>query len=109
MKYKKNKIHNYLLRASADTIFLKKIIKFNGILDLKNNELDFFSFICKTIISQQISFKVANKIWEKITLINQNKNENFLTFFEKKKTERNFSIKEYQIKNFYLLYQFLRL
>lgn len=85
MKYKKNKIHNYLLRASADTIFLKKIIKFNGVLDFKNNELDFFSFICKTIISQQISFKVANKIWEKIILVNQNKNENFLTFFEKKK------------------------
>jgi 3-methyladenine DNA glycosylase/8-oxoguanine DNA glycosylase len=33
------------------------------VIEIENADLDLFSFFSKTIISQQISFKVADKIW----------------------------------------------
>ncbi len=80
MNPNKKKVHKYLINASSDINFLKRIIMLNGILEPAPCKLDFFSFICKTIISQQISFKVANKIWHNLTF-EKVKNTKFINFF----------------------------
>jgi 3-methyladenine DNA glycosylase/8-oxoguanine DNA glycosylase len=56
-------IHSTILKNSSPFPFLSKEIKNNGRIFLKENKLDFFSFLIKTIISQQISDKAAESIW----------------------------------------------
>ena len=56
-------IHNFILSRTKPYKFFHKQIKKNGLIEIENTDLDFFSFFSKTIISQQISFAVADKIW----------------------------------------------
>ena len=56
-------IHDYILSRTKPYKFFHKQIKKNGVIEIENADLDLFSFFSKTIISQQISFKVADKIW----------------------------------------------
>ena len=37
----------------------------NGVIRIPKPKIDFFAFMVKTIISQQISDKAANSIWKK--------------------------------------------
>ena len=67
-----NTIHNFILSKTKPYKFLYREIKKNGIIEIEDTKLDFFSFFSKTIISQQISFAVAEKIWSNI----QNKFDN---------------------------------
>ena len=62
--FKKN--HEVLLTKCKDFIFLSNEIKANGIIEIHKPKIDFFFFLCKTIISQQISDKVATSIWKKL-------------------------------------------
>ena len=70
-----NSIHNFILSKTKSYKFFYREIKKNGIIKIEDSNLDFFSFLSKTIISQQISFAVAEKIWSKI----QNRFDNFYT------------------------------
>ena len=72
MKINYEDIHRLLIKKSTKYNELKKQISKNGIITLSKPKIDFFSFVVKTIISQQISDKVANSIWKK-----------FCKFFEK--------------------------
>ena len=56
-------IHDFILSRTKPYKFFHKQIKKNGVIEIENTDLDLFSFFSKTIISQQISFKVADKIW----------------------------------------------
>jgi 3-methyladenine DNA glycosylase/8-oxoguanine DNA glycosylase len=56
-------IHDFILSRTKPYKFFHKQIKKNGVIEIENADLDLFSFFSKTIISQQISFKVADKIW----------------------------------------------
>ena len=56
-------IHDFILSRTKPYKFFHKQIKKNGLIEIENTDLDFFSFFSKTIISQQISFAVADKIW----------------------------------------------
>ena len=56
-------IHDFILSRTKPYKFFHKQIKKNGVIEIENTDLDFFSFFSKTIISQQISFTVADKIW----------------------------------------------
>ena len=67
-----NTIHNFILSKTKPYKFFYREIKKNGIIEIEDTKLDFFSFFSKTIISQQISFAVAEKIWSNI----QNKFDN---------------------------------
>ena len=62
-------IHRSLLENSKPFDYLNKLIRDNGVQSIKKTKLDLFSFICKTIISQQISNKAANNIWGNIQSI----------------------------------------
>ena len=44
---------------------IKENIQKNGILKVEEQNIDFFAFLMKTIISQQISDKVSQSIWNK--------------------------------------------
>ena len=56
-------IHDFILSRTKPYKFFHKQIKNNGVIEIENTDLDLFSFFSKTIISQQISFEVADKIW----------------------------------------------
>ena len=48
-------IHNFLIEQSKRFPLINNEIEKNGVLKIKKQNLDLFSFIAKTIISQQIS------------------------------------------------------
>ena len=64
----------------------------NGVIRIPKPKIDFFAFMVKTIISQQISDKVANSIWKK-----------FCKYFDKNtpkfKNIKNICSLELQLKN----------
>ncbi len=66
MKIQYEDIHSLIIKKSIKFPFLKKEIEKNGVIRIKKNNLDFFSFLVKTIISQQISNNVANLIWSRL-------------------------------------------
>ena len=70
-----NSIHDFILSKTKPYKFFYREIKKNGIIKIEDTNLDFFSFLSKTIISQQISFAIAEKIWSKI----QNRFDDFYT------------------------------
>ena len=59
------KIHQEILKKSSKFKIVKNEIEKNGIIKIQKSKLDLFSFITKTIISQQISDKVAQSLWKK--------------------------------------------
>ena len=62
------KIHQEILKRSSKYNIIKNEIKKNGIIKIQKSRLDLFTFITKTIISQQISDKVAQSLWKKFCL-----------------------------------------
>lgn len=77
------KIHYELLKKSKNLKFLNSQILENGVQKINNQQLDFFSFFIRTIISQQISFKVANKIWYNINEFFKNEKISPFEYFDK--------------------------
>jgi len=59
-------IHSFLIEKSNPYPFLNNLIKVNGIQVQEKTNLDLLSFVCKTIISQQISNKAAISIWNNV-------------------------------------------
>ena len=59
------KIHQEILKKSSKFRIVKNEIEKNGIIKIQKSRLDLFSFITKTIISQQISYNVAQSLWKK--------------------------------------------
>ena len=59
------KIHQEILKKSSKFRIVKNEIEKNGIIKIQKSRLDLFSFITKTIISQQISDKVAQSLSKK--------------------------------------------
>ena len=91
-----NSIHDFILSKTKPYKFFYREIKKNGIIKIEDTNLDFFSFLSKTIISQQISFAVAEKIWSKI----QNRFDNFYTEGISNKNEEIIKlIRELRISN----------
>ena len=86
MKINYEDIHRLLIKKSTRYYELKNQISKNGIITLSKPKIDFFSFIVKTIISQQISDKIADSIWKK-----------FCKYFEKNTPKFN------KIKNIHSL------
>jgi len=59
------KIHQEILKKSSKYSIIKNEIETNGVIKIQKSRLDLFTFITKTIISQQISDKVAQSLWKK--------------------------------------------
>ena len=82
------KIHQEILKRSSKYSIIKNEIKKNGIIKIQKSKLDLFTFITKTIISQQISDKVAQSLWKK-----------FCLFFKTEYPSKNDIINKYQLNN----------
>ena len=90
-----NAIHDFILSKTKPYDSFYREIKKNGIIEIENTNLDFFSFFSKTIISQQISFTVAEKIWNDI----QNRLDNYSDEILDKNKEIINLIRELKISN----------
>ena len=66
MKFKNEKIHDFLIEKSRNLPFVRNEIKNNGVLRITKQSLDLFSFITKTIIAQQISDEIAQLLWKRL-------------------------------------------
>ena len=66
MQINYNEIHNLILSKCKSLPKIYEQIEINGKIALKKTELDLFSFLVKTIISQQISNKISDIIWKKL-------------------------------------------
>ncbi|OUU35384.1 MAG: hypothetical protein CBC09_09025 [Cellvibrionales bacterium TMED49] len=63
-------IHKYILERSEPFESLNRAITENGILILKQNEnSDLFTFMCRQVVSQQLSTKSALAIWKRVLLL----------------------------------------
>jgi len=85
-KYKE--IHKYLLKKSEKIYPIFKLIKSNGVLTIEREEISFFDFLVKTIISQQISSKAANSIWNRVLCMSKSNNIKINKLFEQKNCEK---------------------
>ena len=85
MSYEFEIVHKRILKKCLPYNYLSNQVKFNGIIKLKSPQIDFFSFFCKTIISQQISDKVAKTIWLRFCNSLNKKNPCLSDFPQKKK------------------------
>ena len=90
-----NTIHNFILSKTKSYKFLYREIKKNGIIKIEDTNLEFFSFFAKIIISQQISFAVAEKIWNKI----QSRFDNYAEGASNKNKEIINLVRELKISN----------
>ena len=70
------KIHQEILKKSSKFSIIKNEIEKNGLIKIQKSRLDLFSFITKTIISQQISDKAAQSLWKKFCYFFKNKYPN---------------------------------
>ena len=66
MRFKNERIHNFLIKKSSNLPFVKNEIENNGVLKITKQSLDLFAFIAKTIIAQQISYEIAKILWERL-------------------------------------------
>ena len=101
------KIHQEILKKSSKFSIIKNEIEKNGLIKIQKSRLDLFSFITKTIISQQISDKVAQSLWKKFCyfLKNEYPNKSDITnIYQLNNALRNIGIsqkKKSYIKAFY--------
>ena len=101
------KIHQEILKKSSKFSIIKNEIEKNGLIKIQKSRLDLFSFITKTIISQQISDKVAQSLWKKFCyfLKNEYPNKSDITnIYQLNSALRNIGIsqkKKSYIKAFY--------
>ena len=82
------KIHQEILKRSSKYSLIKNEIKKNGVIKVQKSKLDLFTFITKTIISQQISDKVSQSLWKK-----------FCRFFKTENPSKNDIINKHQLNN----------
>ena len=77
MKIDYEKIHNLLIIKSSKLEEVRYQINKNGVIKIAKTKIDFFCFITKTIISQQISDNVAQLIWKKFCAYFENNKPSF--------------------------------
>ena len=82
------KIHQEILKKSSKFSIIKNEIEKNGLIKIQKSRLDLFSFITKTIISQQISDKAAQSLWKK-----------FCNFFKNEYPNKSDITNIYQLNN----------
>ena len=82
------KIHQYLLDVSRKYCKpLESIIKKNGVMHIDvPKDLDIFDCLAQTVVEQQLSYKAANSIWNKIKNSAAEKNIILIEYFRKKNT-----------------------
>ena len=82
------KIHNILLERSLEQHrSLNSIFTKNGVIFLKKSKKNLFEFMVNLIISQQLSTKAANSIWNNVKDLENSKMLSLMEIFSKKNSD----------------------
>ena len=97
-----DKIHNHLLKISADHCRpLAAIIKANGVINIEiPTDIELFDCLAQTVVEQQLSYQAAKSIWNKIKTSSEERNIKLIDYFDTKYTAdiRNDGLSENKIK-----------
>ena len=80
------KIHNHLLKISAEHCKpLESIIKANGFINIEiPTDLELFDCLAQTVVEQQLSYKAAKSIWNKIKISSEERKIKLIDYFDTK-------------------------
>ena len=80
------KIHNHLLKTSAEYCKpLASIIKANGVINIEiPTDLELFDCLAQTVVEQQLSYKAAKSIWNKIKTSSKERKIKLIDYFDTK-------------------------
>ena len=78
------KIHNHLLKLSADHCKpLELIIKANGPINIEiPTNIELFDCLAQTVVEQQLSYKAAKSIWNKIKISSEQRKIKLIDYFD---------------------------
>ena len=78
------KIHNYLLKLSANHCKpLESIIKANGLINIEiPTDIELFDCLAQTVVEQQLSYKAAKSIWNQIKISSEQKKIKLIDYFD---------------------------
>lgn len=81
-----DKIHNHLLKISAKHCKpLAAIIKANGVINIEiPTDIELFDCLAQTVVEQQLSYKAAKSIWNKIKTSSEERNIKLIDYFDTK-------------------------
>ena len=81
-----DKIHNHLLKISAEHCRpLAAIIKANGVINIEvPTDIELFDCLAQTVVEQQLSYKAAKSIWNKIKTSSEGRNIKLIDYFDSK-------------------------
>ena len=81
-----DKIHNHLLKISAKHCKpLAAIIKANGVINIEiPTDIELFDCLAQTVVEQQLSYKAAKSIWNKIKTSSEERKINLIDYFDTK-------------------------
>jgi len=81
-----DKIHSHLLKISAEHCKpLAAIIKANGVINIEiPTNLELFDCLAQTVVEQQLSYKAAKSIWNKIKTSSEERNMKLIDYFNSK-------------------------
>ena len=79
-----DKIHNHLLKISAKHCKpLESIIKANGPINIEiPADLELFDCLAQTVVEQQLSYKSAKSIWNKIKTSSEQRKIKLIDYFD---------------------------
>ena len=79
-----DKIHNHLLKISAEHCKpLESIIKANGPINIEiPADLELFDCLAQTVVEQQLSYKSAKSIWNKIKTSSEQRKIKLIDYFD---------------------------
>ena len=80
------KIHNHLLKISVEHCKpLASIIKANGLINIEiPTNLELFDCLAQTVVEQQLSYKAAKSIWNKIKISSEKRKIKLIDYFDTK-------------------------
>ncbi len=81
-----NKAHKHLLKVGSNHCsLLENIVSSNGIIKINvDKTIDVFECLAQTVVEQQLSYKAAKSIWNKVKSSSEKKGCKLIDYFDEK-------------------------